>query len=404
MLKVMDQEQSSTPVPIMQPGDKHLPITQPPRKRKWSPHLALIVLIVVLVLGLAVGAWFLGRKSAKVADNAQQTSQTEEQKAESEASLGDFDTVTLDPSKNYGDKYANGLLPVGDKKYSTGGGKKGYVYLCNANFVPESQAGAQTRGPWFTNNNTQWDINKKVQVRGTVNWDQQVSIKIENGKRVVATNALPDHHTGTFPVASSDPAYQYDRNPNTIKAQSLTYSLTANPAAGSPQCMGGEAGVMLTGVPIFNAFDAGGRDAGAWEVQDSCDGHPQSAGAYHYHTLSRCITDVSVSMVIGFALDGFPITGPKVGDKNYLTTDDLDECHGIVSDVTLDGKTVKIYHYVMTQDFPYSVSCFRATAVKSPGQQESQTQGGQQQQQGSGGADPKQLPPPPLGPDGPPEQ
>ena len=66
------------------------------------------------------------------------------------------------------------------------------------------------------------------------------------------------------------------------------------------------------------------------------------------------------------AFDGFPITGPKVDDKNVLTTSDLDECHGITSTVTLDGKAVTTYHYVMTQDFPYSVSCFRSTPVQAP--------------------------------------
>ena len=71
--------------------------------------------------------------------------------------------------------------------------------------------------------------------------------------------------------------------------------------------------------------------------------------------------------VIGFALDGFPITGPMVAAHNILTTADLDECHGITSEIELDGKTVTMYHYVMTQDFPYSVSCFRGTAVPPPG-------------------------------------
>ena len=84
---------------------------------------------------------------------------------------------------------------------------------------------------------------------------------------------------------------------------------------------------------------------------------------YHYHTLSSCIDDTSVSTVIGYALDGFPITGPKVGAQSILTTADLDECHGITSTVTLDGKSVTTYHYVMTQDFPYSVSCFRSTPI-----------------------------------------
>jgi hypothetical protein len=121
-------------------------------------------------------------------------------------------------------------------------------------------------------------------------------------------------------------------------------------------------------------------------VQDDCGGHPQVSGEYHYHTLSSCIKDVSVQTVIGFALDGFPITGPQVSSGNFLTTDDLDECHGIKSEIMLDGKTVKQYHYVMTQDFPYSVSCFHAKASDPPGQHE----GGPTQQAGQ-----MQSPPPP---------
>jgi hypothetical protein len=88
------------------------------------------------------------------------------------------------------------------------------------------------------------------------------------------------------------------------------------------------------------------------------------SGQYHYHTLSSCIADTGVGTVIGWALDGFPITGPKVGANNILTTSDLDECHGITSTVTIATARVTTYHYVMTQDFPYSVSCFRGTATQ----------------------------------------
>jgi hypothetical protein len=194
-------------------------------------------------------------------------------------------------------------------------------------------------------------------------------MNISGTTRTITTNDLPkDHTTGIFPIQQSDPAYQYDRNPNNIAGQSLTYSLTAYPAAKTPSCMGGEVGVMTSGIALFSGFDAGGRDAGAWEVQDNCGGHPQRTHEYHYHTLSSCFKDTSVQTVIGFALDGFPITGPKVGDNNILTTTDLDECHGITSDINLDGKQVTSYHYVMTQDFPYSVSCFRAEAIQPPGQ------------------------------------
>ena len=349
----------------------------PSNKKIWL----LVAAAAILVFCGGATAWYMTKggksKQASQATNTSTNTQTSNESNQQTNIAG----LKLDPAKNYGDKYAGGLLPVGDSKYVTDGAKKGYVYVCNANFVPASQAGAQVRGPWFTSNNTQWDINKKVAVQGSVMWQQNITVKIENGKRVVTTNDLPDHHTGTFPIASSDPAYQYDRNPGTITAQTLAYNLAASPSYGAPQCMGGEVGVMTTGVALFDAFDAGGRDAGAWEVQDSCDGHPQNKGEYHYHTLSRCIKDTSVQTVIGYALDGFPITGPKVGDKNFLTTDDLDECHGIVSDIMLDGKKVTSYHYVMTEDFPYSVSCFRATAIQPPGQHEttgSQTPGGQQ--------------------------
>lgn len=274
--------------------------------------------------------------------------------------------LTLDPSKNYGDKYADGLLPVGDGKYQTTGAKKGSVFVCSqyAQSLQQGGGGAQARGPWFTHNNTEYDATEKVHVQGAVSWTSVHSFTVEGGKRVVRTNDLPPSPTGTFPIASSDPAYAYDRNPNTITAQNITLDLTAKPVYGAPRCIGGEVGVMTDGIMLFNAFDAGGRDAGAWEVQDSCEGHPMMAGVYHFHTLTSCIKNISVHHVIGWAFDGFPITGPDVkGSGDVLTTSDLDACHGITSKVTIDGKSVTTYHYVMTQDFPYSVSCFRATPV-----------------------------------------
>ena len=276
--------------------------------------------------------------------------------------------LTLNTSKNYGNKYSDGLLPVGDGKYVSTGAKKGYVYACSqyAQALHQGGGGADERGPWFTNNNTEYDVSQKAHIAGNVSWpDATHSITVKGSKRVITTNDLPvGDTTGVYPVASSDPAYQYDRNPNSISAQSVSLSLTKTPTYGVPKCMGGEVGVMTTGVLLFNAFDAGGRDAGAWEVQDHCDAHPEKDGVYHYHTLSSCISGLSFHHVIGWAFDGYPITGPYVkGKSDQLTTSGLDVCHGITSKVTIDGKSVTTYHYVMTQDFPYSVSCFRATPV-----------------------------------------
>ncbi|HET7673852.1 MAG TPA: YHYH protein [Candidatus Saccharimonadales bacterium] len=288
--------------------------------------------------------------------------------------------LKLDENKNYGDKYADGILPVGDGKYTTKGAKKGHVYVCSQyakNLGNSQQEGAQTRGPWFTNDNKSYDINKKIAVKGNVSWPSSIQNILSGSKRNITTNDLPVHKTGIFPIPMNDPAYRYDRNPNAISSQNLMYELNADPSYGQPSCVSGEIGVMLSGVALFSGFDADGRDAGAWETQDSCQGHPQSSGEYHYHTLSSCIKDISVNKVIGFALDGFPITGPKVGEKNYLTTSDLDKCHGITSQVVLDGTKVIIYHYVMTQDFPYSISCFRGKAITPPGQKAKQPGGAQ---------------------------
>ena len=362
----------------MQDIKKELPAKQPAMvdavvSNVKKSHLKIIVssLFLAALTATALGFWWLGEHNVKPIAATIPVAQT--QTAADVTAAPKVAGLQLDPKKNYGNTYANGILPVGDSKYVTSSAKKGYIYRCNANFVPSVQAGAQTRGPWFTNNNTQWDIGKKDAIAGNVTWKQNITVSLTDGQRVITTNDLPDHHTGVFPVARSDPARVYDANPNTITAQVLTYTLPVSPTYGDPQCTGGEVGVMLDGVALFDGFDAGGRDAGAWEVQDTCDGHPQNKGEYHYHTPSRCITETSISKVIGYALDGFPITGSKVDDGNILTTDDLDECHGIVSPITLDKKEVTSYHYVLTEDFPYSASCFRSKPIQPPGQHENGT-------------------------------
>jgi hypothetical protein len=332
--------------------------------KKWLK----ILIAILVVFAAAAGGWWFGTQN-KTTDKPQATTQSTSNATSAKTTLPG---LQLDTSKNYGDKYADGILPVGDNKYDKSSAKVGSVYVCGqyAQNFANDKGGAGNRGPWFINNNTQYDSTKKLHVNGKVVWKNVMSNTVSGDTRTISTNGLPIHTTGIFPIASGDPAYKYDRNPNSIKTQPLTYALPASPTYNStPNCLGGEVGVMLTGIPIFNGFDAGGRDAGAWEVQDGCGGHPQISGEYHYHTLSSCITDISVKTVIGYALDGFPITGPQVAKSNILTTSDLDECHGITSEIVIDGKTVTSYHYVMTQDFPYSASCFRSKAVQPPGQQ-----------------------------------
>ena len=128
---------------------------------------------------------------------------------------------------------------------------------------------------------------------------------------------------------------------------------------------------------------------------DSHNAHTQPDGAYHYHGDPGAMYDTSgatVSGVIGFAADGFPIFGPYFDDDgtirravsgytlregarvsqdgegafpagdydgtyvdDYEWTDagDLDECNGM----TVDGQ----YGYHVTAGYPGVVGCFRGT-------------------------------------------
>ena len=362
-----DEPAPADPIQEMElPHVEQAVVSKQPKPRK---KLAIIAAIIVLLAG-AAAAYFLLKGGSNKPSTASRTNAPSSVQT-SDAKAANAQGLQLDPKKNYGDKYANGILPVGDGLYTTDAAKQGSIYACSgyAANLKSSAGGAGRRGPWFIGT-TQYDLNKKLNVSGAVTWQNADHLMtVKDITRTFSTNDLPlGHTTGVFPVASSDPAYAYDRNPNSIKAQNFIYRLNADPTYGSPNCIGGQVGIMLTGVALFSGFDAGGRDAGAWEVQDSCNGHPEVTGAYHYHTLSSCIKDTSVKTVIGFALDGFPITGPQLAPGNILTSSDLDECHGLTSQIVLDGKDVTTYHYVMTQDFPYSVSCYRGTAIQPPGQ------------------------------------
>ena len=191
---------------------------------------------------------------------------------------------------------------------------------------------------------------------------------VTNGSRVIKTNDLPtDHTTGTFPVAGSDPAFAYDRNPNSIAAQPVTWALPANPApASAPSCTsGGPIGVLEDGVLLYNALDGEGRDAGAHEVLDSCDEHPQMNNELHHHSIPSCILAKATgsSTLVGYALDGYGIYVERDSSGRLLTNTDLDACHGRSSTVLWNGEKRTIYHYVATLEYPYTLGCFHGTPI-----------------------------------------
>lgn len=358
---------------------------QPPTPKQNSKFsnlkncLIIMGIFVIVMIAFVVTREYIN-KTHSLTDNSTATKTLATKTAT--ATPSDQSIYTQEQLSAMGSPKNSSSLPLGDNKYTTTTPQKGYIFLCK---VMQGQGGAQETGNWI--NGTTWNLTKKPTVEGKVSWSNATfSNTISGNSRIISGNDLPMNTiTGIFPIQSTDPAYQYDRNPNRITSHSFSLTLPLNPTYSSqPSCMGGEVGVMLNGVPLFNGFDAENRDAAAHEVQDSCDGHPQESGEYHYHSLSSCIKDIKETTVLGYALDGFPITGPVLDNGNYLTTNDLDECHGLTSQILLDGKQVTTYHYVMTEDFPYSVSCFRGKPVSlqvisglSPGDTKGSQLGGQ---------------------------
>ncbi len=179
-------------------------------------------------------------------------------------------------------------------------------------------------------------------------------------------NGLPVHEpTGIFPIARVDSVYRYDTNPNRIAAQHLRFAIPAHPTfAAEPGCLPmGMIGFTVTGVALYNALDAAGRDAAAHEIQDLCDGHPQANSQYHYHNGSPCIPGVDANQTVGWALDGFPILGMKDAQGARLSNADLDACHGRAERVTVEGRTYA-YAYRITREYPYTLGCFKGQLVE----------------------------------------
>jgi hypothetical protein len=253
-------------------------------------------------------------------------------------------------------------LPLGQVSTSA---RAGYLWSCQLNFTG---GGAKAPGPWIDLSAGTWDRTKKITVDGSVSWTSSVRVTVSGSTRTITSNGLPSHRTGVYPVQQSDDAAQYDPNPHSITTQSLSFQLTADPTPlSSPTCAGGVVAIMLTGAVMNNGYDAAGRDAVAYEIQDTCGGHPQEKGQYHYHGPATCASDPGSghSALLGYVLDGFGLYGFRGEDGRTLTNNDLDECHGHAHTIDWDGVRKVMYHYHFTWEFPYTVGCHRARAVRT---------------------------------------
>ncbi len=256
-------------------------------------------------------------------------------------------------------------IPLGDGHVSSKP-KINYVDSCVTKF--SNQAGGAFRvGPWINLTKKTWNSVTKVAVVGSVRWSSASFTVATNGtRRLVTTNDLPtDHTTGIFPVGSTDPAFNYDRNPNSIKAQSFSWSLPLSPvAAKTPRCLGlGLIGVLNDGVVLFDALDGEGRDAGAHETLDSYGGHPQQSEIYHHHAVPNQVIAgaTASSTLVGYATDGYGIFVERSANGALLTNAQLDVCHGRTSKVLWNGTVQSVYHYDATMEYPYTLGCFHGS-------------------------------------------
>lgn len=255
-------------------------------------------------------------------------------------------------------------LPLGDTKVTTTGpGKVGWTWACTPG--NPNAPGAIHDGPWIEGDT--WNLLEKLAVRGDISWKSAAKYAEQSTAtlRTITTMRVPTvGTTGEFPIAKDDPAYQYDRNPSSITPRTKTVSIPTNPVkAAKTSCLPmGAIGVAVNGVMLYNALDARNMDARAHEMQDSCEGHPNFA-EYHYHAGSACVvgSETGSSTLFGYAFDGFGIYVERDKSGNMLTNKSLDACHGRTSKVMWNGKMQKIYHYVVTQEFPYLLGCFAGT-------------------------------------------
>ncbi|CAK8696719.1 unnamed protein product [Clavelina lepadiformis] len=177
-------------------------------------------------------------------------------------------------------------------------------------------------------------------------------VNVQNNSKssafVIKSNGIPDHLTGN--------------EIRGIKAQNYSFLIPKQPSVMLNTADGGclphgIIAVAINGVPIMNPFTQNCCDSGVavTDEADICWGLIDADGKYFYSTPPFCLQKIichSPDIIIGVALDGFPIYGPYDETGRKLTSADLDECHG-----TYDRR--HNYRYHLTTDYPYMIGCFR---------------------------------------------
>ncbi|MBP0016684.1 MAG: YHYH protein [Cyanobacteria bacterium SBLK] len=248
--------------------------------------------------------------------------------------------------------------------------------------------------------------------------EKRVNIKTEGNYRIIESDGIPDHQTGQFPNRG---------NPHSISSQNHSFRVPLNPKQNNRPTSGNGMlfGVAVNGIPFepgtAEYWTASGRRSGGrgareadWNYEalsgqlnlgiDGNNAHVQPGGMYHYHGLPEGLIDNLGGdlQLVGYAADGFPIygaygyqnakdpgsgvrkmrssyrlkSGRRSGGPNgtydgTFTQDfeyiaglgDLDECNGRVG-ITPEYPQ-GIYHYYITEEFPFVSRCFRGIPDRS---------------------------------------
>jgi len=186
----------------------------------------------------------------------------------------------------------------------------------------------------------------------------QLSVAASGDTLTIQANHVPPHATAS---SYTQPITTY------IGDTVSSYAIPNNPAVGTETtCLPtGVLGVAVNGVAIFSAFSRPCTDAVEDEAIgfDSCQGHPQEQGQYHYHYKAEClktkdgdeVCKEQKQLLFGVLLDGFPVYNKFDQNGTEITNDQLDECHGY------DAHDGVGYRYVVNDEFPYIVGCFKGT-------------------------------------------
>jgi hypothetical protein len=221
------------------------------------------------------------------------------------------------------------------------------------------------------------------------------------------------------------PSYRFvQKTPNSLRTQDWTWRVPLAPKKASRTTsvrrMMGTVGFTVTGIPVYAAMEGPMPASEAFGdpkyngLLDSCGGHTGPASEYHDHYINSAAScGFAGNTIVGYAVDGFPIYGPRgcldtactktaVMKSGYVRTGNpkkdswsaytwkasssktrLDKCNGRTQP---DGT----YGYHATSAFPYTVGCLRGTPVTQAG-----AAGGPMPPMGPGGGPPPGGPPPP---------